>query len=588
MSRALQPNPRSIPFVLAGSLSEPTSGLSTVIATAGVSMGAILVGLAFGTGEPNRGLLAGLACWTTLPYIGAGLLAWNRRPASRLGPLMVVAGFGTGLNFLIWSGNDVAYTIGLAAQILPPVLFLHVFLAFPTGRLETALDRWMMAVAYGFAGLTLPTLALGLEQERNVATIIDAPELAQWLGQAQILLVSGSLLAGVALLVRRRLLKGRPLRASLGYLVDSFALALVMMALLFSAGFFEWTVVDQVRVATFVAVGLAPIVFLAGLLQVHLAKTSVSGLVVELGVNPNPTELTEAVAKALGDSSATLAFWLPEFASHADAEGHHVDVSPATGRASVPIERDGMPVATLMYDDRLSDEPELVGSVAAAAGMAIHNAKLQVELRARLEELRGSRSRILEAEQSERRRLERDLHDGAQQRLVGLSLELGNLESETDDPAVRSRLSAARMEVASSLSELRSLAQGIHPAVVSDHGLAVALESLAIRAPIPVKLVGADIGRLPGPVEIAVYFVVSESLTNVAKHAHAPNVTVTLSLANDELTVEIEDDGVGGIDPESGSGLRGLADRVEALGGRLHVESRRGMGSTVQAVIPCE
>ena len=567
----------------------PSDALTFGLGAAGVTAGVALVLLAHSTGEPQRDLLALSACWTTLPYIGAGLVAWKRRPASRLGPLMVIAGFGSTINFLIWSGNDLAYTLGLAGQILPPVLFLHVFLAFPTGRLDSRPGRRLVGIAYGFAGLTVPILILGIEKPRNVVAFVDAPGTAESLMGVQLALVSAALLAGVGLLVQRRQRRGRPLRASLAHLVDSFALALLMMAFLLTAGFFEWTgIVAPVRLATFAAIGLAPIVFLTGLFQVHLAKTSVSGLVVELGVNPNPAELSEAVARALGDSSATLAFWLPEFGAHADAEGRQIEVEPAPGRALIPIERDGQAVATLMYDEMLADESELVASVAAAAGMAIHNAKLQVELRARLEELRGSRVRILEAEQRERRRLERDLHDGAQQRLVALSLELGNLESVTDDPVLRGRLERARGEVAASLTELRDLALGIHPAVVSDHGLAVAIESLATRASIPVDVTGADVGRLPGPVEMAVFFVVSESLANVAKHACASTAAVRFAMHEGELVVEIEDNGRGGVDPERGSGLRGLADRVEALGGRLDVTSREQRGTRVKAVIPCK
>lgn len=566
----------------------PPVAVVVLLAAVGLIMGIALFSMAASTGEPQPGLLAALAGWTTLPYVGAGLVAWHRRPASRLGPLMVAAGFGSGINFLIWSSNDLAFTVGLAAQMLPPVLFLHVFLAFPSGRLESAIDRVMVAVAYGFAGLTVPILALGVEGDRNLVSVVHAPGLAELLLQAQLLLVSASLLAGVVLLIHRRLRRPRPLRASLGYLVDSFAVALLMMAFLLTAGLFEWSpVIGPVRLATFAAVGVAPIVFLAGLFQVHMAKASVSELVVELGVNPNPAELTEAVSRALGDPSATLAFWLPEYGTHADAEGRQIDVSPSPGRSTIVIERDGSPVATLMYDERLADEPEFVASVAAATGMALHNAKLQVELRARLEELRGSRIRILEAEQQERRRLERDLHDGAQQRLVALSLELGNLEHSTDDEALRFRLREARSEVAASLNELRDLAQGIHPAVVSDHGLAVALESLATRASIPVEVDGVSVGRLPERVEMAAFFVVSESLTNIAKYARAGSAVVSLDRSGPQIVVEISDDGVGGADPERGSGLRGLADRVEALGGRFQVTSIEGSGTSVQAVIPC-
>jgi signal transduction histidine kinase len=205
-----------------------------------------------------------------------------------------------------------------------------------------------------------------------------------------------------------------------------------------------------------------------------------------------------------------------------------------------------------------------------------------------LEELRGSRIRILQAEQNERRRLERDLHDGAQQRLVALSLELGKLGFQlAEDPELRARVDAAGSEVAATLTELRDLAHGLHPAAVSDHGLAVALESLATHATVPVQVIGAPVVRLPEPVELAAFYLVCEGLANVAKHARASSAVVELTREPTNLVIEITDDGRGGATTEHGAGLRGLADRVEALGGRLQVWSPLGQGTRVRAEIPC-
>ena len=252
------------------------------------------------------------------------------------------------------------------------------------------------------------------------------------------------------------------------------------------------------------------------------------------------------------------------------------------------IGRNGDRVAALIHDPALSGEPELLEAVSAAAGIAIENGRLHVELRARLEELRGSRSRIVEAGQKERQRLERNLHDGAQQRLIALSLDLSLLEQELgNEGGAGMRLAQARREIATSLGELREVAQGIHPAVVSGHGLAVALEQLAARAPVPVRLTVAVDGRLPEPVEVAAYYLVSESLANVAKHARASSATVSVNRGGGQVVVEIVDDGIGGADTERGSGLRGLADRVEALGGWLRVWSPTGGGTHVKAEMPC-
>jgi len=195
---------------------------------------------------------------------------------------------------------------------------------------------------------------------------------------------------------------------------------------------------------------------------------------------------------------------------------------------------------------------------------------------------------VIEAGQRERQRLERNLHDGAQQRLIALSLRLSMLEKRLPaEPVLKRELDVARQEIALSLEELRDVARGIHPAVLSGHGLAVALESLAARAPLPVRLALEVRGRLPERVEVAAYYVVSESLTNVAKHARAAGATVSLERRRGQLVVEVADDGVGGADTEGGSGLRGLADRVESLDGRLRVWTPRGGGTRVQAEIPC-
>jgi signal transduction histidine kinase len=216
-----------------------------------------------------------------------------------------------------------------------------------------------------------------------------------------------------------------------------------------------------------------------------------------------------------------------------------------------------------------------------------HVSKLDAELRERLEELRASRARLVEAGDAERRRLERDLHDGAQSRLVALALLLRAARTRAaraDDQLAR-MLDRAQEELQTSLAELRELARGIHPAVLTERGLEPALHSLASRAPIPVTLeVGDD--RLPGPVESAAYFVVSEALANVAKYAEATQATVAVQRANGRVTVEVADDGVGGADAANGSGLRGLADRLAALDGTLAIESPAGRGTRLRAEIP--
>jgi signal transduction histidine kinase len=208
-------------------------------------------------------------------------------------------------------------------------------------------------------------------------------------------------------------------------------------------------------------------------------------------------------------------------------------------------------------------------------------------LRVRVDHLRDARQRIIAAADAERRRIERDLHDGAQQRLIAVAVTLGLAESriETDPKGAARLVAQAREEAQLAVKELRELARGIHPAVLSDHGLDAALQALAARAPVPVEVSGVPETPVGEAVEAAAYFVTAEALTNVAKHAHAEHASVELALECDRLRVEIRDDGIGGANP-NGGGLHGLCDRVEALDGRLEVESPVGVGTTVRVELP--
>jgi signal transduction histidine kinase len=394
---------------------------------------------------------------------------------------------------------------------------------------------------------------------------------------------------GVGVLAARRRHAGRPRRRSLALLIDAFALGLVMIALLLLFGTFNWPGFKEIQRTTLVVIGLCPIVFLIGLLDARLARSAVGDLILELQSDPAPANLSLALARALRDPSLKLAYWLPDFGVYVDREGQQVDVAANDEeRVTTLTDRNGTRVAALVHDRALGEEQELLDAVGAAAGIALENERLHAELRARLEELKGSRVRVIEAGQKERRRLERNLHDGAQQRLIALSLELSRLERTLGgEPDAQTRLEEARREIALSLEELRDVARGIHPAVLSGHGLGVALESVAARAPLPVRLTVDLDGRLPERIEEAAYYVVAESLTNVAKHARAHDAAVSVAHADNLLLVEVVDDGVGGADTERGSGIRGLADRVEALGGRLRVWTPPGGGTRVKAEIPC-
>jgi signal transduction histidine kinase len=296
----------------------------------------------------------------------------------------------------------------------------------------------------------------------------------------------------------------------------------------------------------------------------------------------------EMLAESLGDRTLSIAYWLPDRGTFVDEAGRPVALpDPATGRAWTAVERNGVRVAAIVHDAALDTGPELVQAAAAAAALALDNERLKADLRARVEELRVSRVRIVEAADNARRRLERDLHDGAQQQLVALALDLRLLKARVRETEVEPLVDSLAEKLAVALGELRELARGIHPAILTDRGLGPAIEALASRVPLDVESEVDVDERLSEPIEAAAYFVVAEALTNVVKYARAARVRVAVRRAADVVTVEVDDDGAGGARIGAGTGLRGLQDRLAALDGTLSVDSPRGAGTRLRARIPC-
>src|SRR5262249_39468467 len=326
-----------------------------------------------------------------------------------------------------------------------------------------------------------------------------------------------------------------------------------------------------------------PLALLAGTLRARLARGNVSGLLLELDrAPPTPATLRDALARTLSDPSLELLFWLPDRGSYVDATGA-VAPFPTDGRRAVTLlENDGAPVAAIVHDQSLLEEAELVDSAAAAARLALENARLHAETRAQLLEGRESRRRIAVAADDERRRIERNLHDGAQNRLLALALELSNahhhLATRAVDPELERLLAASVEELQGTVEELRTLARGLHPTVLVEYGLAAALEALTAKSPLKVTR-GVSADRFPPGVEARAYFVACEALANAVKHAHATRATITAVRDGNMLVVTVTDDGIGGAQPSRGSGLEGMADRVEALGGRIDLDSPPGRGT---------
>ncbi|MGI8802910.1 MAG: sensor histidine kinase [Solirubrobacteraceae bacterium] len=296
----------------------------------------------------------------------------------------------------------------------------------------------------------------------------------------------------------------------------------------------------------------------------------------------------QTLAESLGDRTLTIAYWLADRNAYVDEHGLPVSLpEPGSDRAWTAVDYGGRRVAAIVHDADLDASPELISAAAAGASLAIDNDRLKADLRARVEELRASRVRIVEAADAARRRLERDLHDGAQQQLVALAIDLRILRSRLEPEGKAAELiDGIDEKLATALAELRELARGIHPAILTDRGLEPALDALAARAPLPVRCRVELTGRPPPPVEAAAYFVVAEALTNVLKYAGAERATVHAFQEDGHVVVEVSDDGGGGADPQRGSGLRGLGDRLGALDGTLTVESPPGEGTLVRARIP--
>jgi signal transduction histidine kinase len=526
-------------------------------------------------------------------FLGCGLVAWAQRPEKRLGRLMVLLG-AVWLGAIVAQVSEVGVVATLGVVVLDGWVILLVFflISFPSGRLTSRTD-WLLVAPYALAAGPLnvtwllfhefdpdePDNALLIWPNETVADAIDVAQ--------RVIYVSATFVV-VAVLARRWRAASPPLRRGMTPILAGAAALLISNVQLVLARLADVETYVWVQTAMIVVITAVPYAVLVDMLRARLARSAVGDLVLALHASPAPEDLRAAIAQALGDPSLAVAYWLPDQEGYVDLEGRPVALPDDPARRTNVVDGSRTPVAALLHDPSLQEHPALLDAVGAAAGLALERARLHAELHARLDELRSTRGRIFEAAQSERRRLERDLHDGAQQRLVTLGLDLGMLERRLgDDPEARRALEQARGELQVSLDELRELARGIHPAVVTGRGLRAALEGLAVRAPLPVRLSVTIPDRPPEQVEVAVYFMVSECLTNVAKYAHASAASVDVAATNGELVVEVADDGVGGAEGNGGSGLRGLADRVEALGGRFAVTSPAGDGTCVRAEIPC-
>jgi signal transduction histidine kinase len=570
------------------------------LAVAGAAFGLALGPVIAESGHAQPAVLYGtLGLFVGWSFIGVGLYAWSRRPQNRIGPLMTATGFLWLFSGLGASNDPTVFTLAAIFGAVYHGTAIHLLLAFPSGLLETraarlaALAGYVVTVGGNLLGWLVvdPRTDLGCAAcPENVMQVVHSPTLADVMIAVVSMLV-GAVLAWVLvrLVESWRRSRGWRRRARTPLLFSGAATALLLAVSSLIRSFAQG-VSEIVFVAAVGAFALVPYAFLLGLARSAVLRGGAVGeLVARLTESLRRGDLRDALRRALGDPELELAYWLPESREYVDAEGRRIEL-PADDeqRSFAAVELDGRRVGAIVYDELIVDDPLLARTVGAAAALAMETERLDAELRARVEELRASRERIVEATYEERRRLERNLHDGAQQRLasLALTLRLARAKLGSDSPAVAELLDEAGHELELGLGELRDLARGIHPAILTDRGLDAAVASLAARTPFEVEVDARLEGRPPGRIEAAAYFVVSEALANATKHAHASRATVRATSENGQLVVEVADDGVGGADKTGGSGLRGLADRVGALGGRLDVDSPPGCGTTVRARIP--
>jgi signal transduction histidine kinase len=532
-----------------------------LLGAAGALVGLAGEAAAFGWDNPRHWLPDLVVGWS---FIACGLVGRWRRPDSRTGSLMVAVGFTWFL------GNFASVDVPAIAWLSSHALYLHrgplihCVLSFPSGRLPSGLDR--AAVAVGYVAATVTPIA-----REEIATAI--------LGALLVAVAVRGYLAAIGPARRTRRLA---VRAAIAVGIALSGGALTRLA--FPSGAANEAVLLGYETALCaVAVGL-----LIGLLRASSELATVTDLVVELAESPSGT-LRDALAGALGDPTLQVGYWLADSGGYVDAGGRRLELpQPGTGRAVTPIELDGRPIGVLVHDPAVLDDPGLLESIASAARLAASNARLQAEVRAQVAEVLASRRRLVEVGDQERRRLERRLREGAGQRLELLASSLAKattLAERSAGGATRARLEQADRQLGRTIEELHELARGLHPRALEESGLAAALTELARQSPVPIQL-HVTAGELPREIEAAAYFVCSEALTNLAKHARATSGSITVATRGERLIVEVVDDGVGGADVRRGTGLRGLTDRVEALGGRLTVASFEGRGTGLAAEIP--
>lgn len=564
-----------------------------VLAASVIAFAMITTAVGMANGAPVQFLVADLVMG--LVFVVCGLTAVWLRSASPAGPMLLVCGGLWFVGSYAPTGHPILFPLGFAFESYYDLVLaaLLLMLSSPFQQLQ---PLWLIrALGASMAARSLGRLLL-LDPEVNFAAF-EAVEI-----------VSNFAIAGFAALVGvvalGRLLQSGPVWRRVRWLVLA-AGGVAMTARAFDSFEYGWSTATGDLLVTIADPGgeifgwalfgartLVPIAFLLATLRLRSAPGPLGPLSAGLERSDGSGMVGDALRAALRDSSLELLrpvdgrLWTSEDGVSAELP------APSYRRAVTFVGPEDRASAAIVHDPALLEQPELLAAVVRVLRLALENERLESELREQLLAVTESRARIVTAAEEERRRLERDLHDGAQQRLIGVMLALQQARSTANSQgapeALREQLDAAAREITGTIGELRELARGIHPAILEDEGLEAAVAALARRVGIPVEIGMTLNGRLPRMVESTAYFTIAEALTNTQRHARASRATVHVVHAGTSLELEVSDDGQGGAAAERGSGLKGLADRVMALGGRFEVVSKDGRGTQVLATIPTE
>ena len=570
----------------------------TGVGIAAVTAGAAVWLAILDTPELSHSRLA-VILFAGCALVAAGLVA-IANGEQRLGVLTAAAGLAWLLERLLQViATSVTFTAGVVLTGLWAAFLIHALIAFPSGRLDTTVERLTVAAGYVLNSVgNLPEFVFvpygryypQPDHPDFLLSVREDPELALTMSRIFDSLSLAWLLVALALLCRLALRASPPERRAFAAVWLAGAAFYGLVVTVIAAGLGWVSENDAYGIWLERAVGGVPLVLAGTLVMARLTQDRLVTLMVDLERRDPAVDLRRALRRALGDPSLEVVYWREQPGGWIDEQGRPVTLPTAgADRAVTSIEHGSEHLGALVHDPILLRSPQRMQTACAAAGLALDNERLKAVLRARLEDLGESRARIVEAGDRERRRVERNLHDGAQQRLMSVAMvvRLAEARARGTDAELDGLLGEAASEIDAAIRDLRELARGLHPAILTDVGLRGALEALAERSAVPVRL-SLDVPEpASAPCEVGTYYVVAEALANIAKHAHASHATVHVARRGQMLCVRVTDDGDGGAAARSGSGLEGLADRVDSLGGHLRLDSPPGNGTLLAVEIPC-